>query len=181
MENFLTQFTNEMAEIKAINSEIKVSPEFYGSINIEKGLLTMTIRFYARVYEVYNKDSNMCGIDDWEVNEIKDIKFNGVVIDDLNKLTKSMEDSGLSTLAKNIKVTDDDLVLAIAKSIEDSKLFNAIFKGGKLINTFPLKEQKRLKLEWLIANYSENIYMNEFSVDGKKPTKEQLVEQLKSL
>lgn len=183
MENFLTQFTNEMKEVTQTNSEIKVSPEFYGSIDIAKGALTMTIDFYARVYQVYNKDTNMYKLDDWDAQAIRDIKFNDIIVDDLTKLTKSMEDSGLSTLANNIKVTDSDLKVQIAIAIQNNTIFKDIFgKKAIMVDNLSETEQKRLKLEWLIANYDNaGNALNEFYIDGSKPTKEELEQLLKSL
>lgn len=183
MENFLTQFTNEMKEVTQINSEINVSPEFYGSINIAKGLLTMSVEFYARVYQVYNKDANMFRLDDWEAHTIKNINFNGIVVDDLDKLTKSMEDSGLSTLANNIKITNADLKVQISKAIDGCALFKSIFgKKAIMVDNLPKKEQQKLKLEWLIANYhNAGSALNEFYIEGVKPTEEELKKLLKSL
>jgi hypothetical protein len=183
MENFLTQFTNEMKEVTQINSEVNVSPEFYGSINVAKGLLTMSVEFYARVYQVYNKETNMFRLDDWDAHTIRNINFNGIVVDDLNKLTKSMEDSGLSTLATNIKITDDDLKVQIAKAIEGCALFKSIFgKKATMVDSLPEIEQKKLRLEWLIANYhNAGIELNEFYIEAVKPTKEDLMKILKSL
>lgn len=177
MENFLTQFTNEIKEVTQINSEINVSPEFHGHIDIAKGLLTMRIIFYARMYKMYNGNSDIIKLDDWEVNEVSDIKFNGIVVDDLSKLLKSMEDSGLSTLAKDLKVTDDEYKVQIAKAIEGCSLFKTIYsKKAFVIDKLSDSEQKKLRIEWLIKNYHNvALYqLSEFLIDGVKPTKEQL-------
>ena len=183
MENFLTQFTNEMKEVTQINSEISISPEFYGTINIAKGLLTMSVDFYARVYQIYNKESKLFKLDDWDAHTIKNIKFNGIVVDDLSKLTKSMEDSGLSTLSNNIKIKDADLKVQIANAIEGCDLFKYIYSDKAImVDNLSEVEQKKLKIEWAISNYDiAGGVLGEFCIDGVKPTKEELKKLLKSL
>ena len=62
MENFLSAFSNANTTISSSNVDIKVSPEFHGYFEIKKGLLSMQINFYARVYE--SKYENIISLDD---------------------------------------------------------------------------------------------------------------------
>lgn len=63
MENFLSNFANTNTEVTSNNANLSVSPEFYGTIDICKGSLTMKIHFYARVYEMQYE--NCISLNDW--------------------------------------------------------------------------------------------------------------------
>lgn len=154
MEKFLSNFANVNAEVKSSNAEISVSPEFYGTIDISKGLFKMTISFYARVYKsIYE---NCATIEDWEVTETSNVSFNGMPIDDIDKLIKTLEESGLKTLAEGLKIGDDDCIKAIREQIYNSKLFKSIYgKDAKLFKMLSDEEQARLQLKYAIDNYDK--------------------------
>ena len=73
MENFLSNFANTNTEVTSSNANISVSPEFFGTIDINKCGLKMKIHFYARVYKT--KYENCISLDDWDINETSDISF----------------------------------------------------------------------------------------------------------
>jgi hypothetical protein len=152
MENFLSNFANANTEVKSSNAKLSVSTEFWGSIELNKGLLSMSIDFYSRLYKTRYEDC--ISLDDWGVNEIDKINFNGIVIDDIEKLKDTMRNSGLSTMAYGLNIDDKDIKLQIAYQIQSSKLFKAIYgKSAIMLDCLTDEEQKIKKLEYIIKNY----------------------------
>lgn len=160
MENFLSNFANTNTTTNSTNGDIKVSPEFYGDFTINKGALSMTINFYARVYKsIYE---NFISFDDWDVNEKKNVTFNGLPIDDLSKLITTMKDSGLSTIAEGLHISDKELGIEIAIQIEQLKIFKSIFgKKARMLETLTDKEIEIVKIAYIIENYN-NIALTDF-------------------
>ena len=152
MENFLSNFANANTEVKSSNAKLSVSTEFWGSIELNKGLLSMSIDFYSRLYKTRYEDC--ISLDDWGVNEVDKINFNGIVIDDIEKLKDTMRNSGLSTMAYGLNIDDKDIKLQIAYQIQSSKLFKAIYgKSAIMLDCLTDEEQKIKKLEYIIKNY----------------------------
>jgi hypothetical protein len=152
MENFLSNFANANTEVKSSNAKLSVSTEFWGSIELNKGLLSMSIEFYSRLYKTRYEDC--ISLDDWGVNEVDKINFNGIVIDDIEKLKDTMRNSGLSTIAYGLNIDDKDIKLQIAYQIQSSKLFKAIYgKSAIMLECLTEEEQKIKKLEYVIKNY----------------------------
>jgi len=186
MENFLSNFANPNTEVKSNNANLSVSPEFYGTIDISKGALTMKIDFYARVYKM--KYDNCISLDDWDINDTSDISFGGMPIDNLNALRTTLNNSGLTTISNGLDISNDDYKREICIQLEQYKMFKDIF--GKKARLFPLlsKEEKtQAALKFAIDNYDKMTIgisdIQEFLIideEGNKvmPTLEQLTNQL---
>jgi hypothetical protein len=186
MENFLSNFENKNTEVKSTNANLSVSPEFYGEIEILKGSLKMKIAFFARVYK--SKLENCIHIDDWDINEKKDITFGGMPIDNLDKLKETMNNSGLTTMARGLEITDNEFKKEICVQLEQYKAFKEIFgKKARMAELLSNEERRKLHLEYFINNYEEftisSTYIADFLIideDGNKsmPTVEQLKQML---
>lgn len=186
MENFLSNFANANTEVTSNNANLSVSPEFWGTIDIIKGALTMKIHFYARLYKM--KYDNCISLDDWDINDTTDISFGGMPIDSLSALRTMMTNSGLTTVANGLEITNDDHKREICIQLEQYKMFKDIF--GKKARLFPLlsKEEKtQATLKFAIDNYDKMTIglsdIQEFLIideEGNKvmPTLEQLNNQL---
>ena len=160
MENFLSNFANANTEVKSSNANLSVSTEFWGSIELNKGSLSMSIDFYSRLYKT--RYENCISLDDWGVNEVSNINFNGIVIDDIVKLKDTMRNSGLSTMAYGLNIDDKDIKVQIAYQIQSSKLFKAIYgKSAIMLECLTDEEQKIKKLEYVIKNYDNKIIINQ--------------------
>ena len=159
MENFLSQFTNTNTEVQSNNPKINVSPEFYGTIDVSKGSLSMTIHFYCKMYKT--KYPELVSLDDWDINETDNIKFNGVPIDDIDKLKESMVNSGLSTLASSLNVDNEDIEKQISIQIQSMTEFKTIFgKKATMMNLLTDNEQNKVKLKFAIDNYDDKRLAN---------------------
>jgi hypothetical protein len=159
MENFLSNFANANTKVQSSNAKLNVSPEFYGTIDVSKGSLSMTIHFYARMYKT--KYTNLVSLDDWDINETTDIKFNGVPIDSLDMLKQGMINSGLSTLASSLNIDNDDIAKQISIQIQGTNEFKTIFgDNAAMSNTLSEEEQNKIKLKFAIDNYDNKLLAN---------------------
>jgi hypothetical protein len=186
MENFLSNFANTNTEVTSNNANLSVSPEFWGAIDITKGSLTMKIHFFARVYKM--KYDNCISLDDWDINDTTDISFAGMPIDSLSSLKTMLTNSGLTTVAQGLEITNDDYKREICIQLEQYMMLKDIF--GKKARMFPLlsKEEKtNAALKFAIDNYNKMTIstsdIQDFLVkdeEGNKvlPTIEQLTNQL---
>ena len=189
MENFLSNFANANTEVKSSNAKLSISTEFWGSIELNKGLLSMSIDFYSRLYKTRYEDC--ISLDDWGVNEVDKINFNGIVIDDIEKLKDTMRNSGLSTMAYGLNIDDNDIKVHIAYQIQSSKLFKAIYgKSAIMLECLTEEEQKIKRLEYVIKNYDNktiikhdmSLFLIEDEEGGKvEPSYGELIDMYKEL
>ncbi len=159
MENFLSQFANTNTEVKSSNAKVNVAPEFYGTIDVSKGSLSMTINFYCKMYKT--KYPDLVSLDDWDINETDNIKFNGVPIDNIDKLKESMVNSGLSTLASSLNIDLDDIGKQISIQVQAMPEFKSIFgKKSTMMNLLTDEEHNKVKLKFAIDNYDDKRLAN---------------------
>jgi hypothetical protein len=189
MKNFLSNFANTSTEVTSSNANLSVSPEFFGSIDVHKGSLKMTIHFYARMYA--SKYRKYIRLDDWDINDTSNISFADMPIDSLSALKTMLNSSGLTTVANGLEVSNDDYRKEIATQIEQSKQFIDLFgKRAKMFDALSDTEKRKVGLEYAIENYdkltvnSEEIkslvIVGEFGVKTI-PTVEQIKEELNQL
>jgi hypothetical protein len=152
MENFLSKFANTNTEVTSNNANLSVSPEFYGTIDITKGALTMKIHFYARVYKM--RYENCIALDDWEINDRSNISFGGMPIDNIELLKKTMTDSGLTTIAKGLDISDAELKKEICIQLEQLKMFKDIFgKKARMFTALSDADKKKVMIKFAIDKY----------------------------
>jgi hypothetical protein len=152
MENFLSQLANTNTEVTSNNADLSVSPEFYGTIDIYKGSLTMKINFFARVYKM--KYDNCIALDDWEINDKSNISFGGMPIDNIELLKKTMTDSGLTTIAKGLDISNAELKKEICIQLEQYKMFKDIFgKKARMFTALSDADKKKTMIKFAIDKY----------------------------
>jgi hypothetical protein len=107
------------------------------------------------------KYETLVSLDDWDINETTDIKFNGVPIDSLDMLKQSMINSGLSTLASSLNIDNDDIAKQISIQIQGTNEFKTIFgDNAAMSNTLSEEEQNKIKLKFAIDNYDNKLLAN---------------------
>jgi hypothetical protein len=186
MEKFLSNFANTNTEVTSSNTNLSVSPEFYGTMDISKGALTIKIHFWAKLYEM--KYDNCISLDDWAINYITDISFGGMPIDNLSSLKTMLNNSGLTTIANGLDINTNEEKKEICIQLEQYKMFKDIYgKKAIMFNNLSESEQKNIKLKFVIDNYDKmtigNSDIQEFLVineEGNKimPTIKQLTNEL---
>lgn len=165
MENFLSNFANVSKEVTSKSDNVSIEPTFNGNIELTKGLLKEKISFYARVYE--SVFSGYASLDDWDLNEVYDVSFNGIPIDNIDKLKATLKDSGLKTVAEGLEVGSEDYRKAISDEIQKSKFFKAIFgDDAKMFDSLTKEEQTKVRLKHAIEHYDDvranTFYVQEF-------------------
>ena len=186
MENFLSNFANTNTEVTSSNAKLSATPEFYGTIDICKGALKMTITFYARVYRT--RFENYISLDDWDINETSHISLGGMPINNLNLLITTMVNSGLTTAAKGLDISNEDNKREICIQLEQFKMFKDVFgKKARMLDILSDEEKKKVMLKFAIDNYDKMTLASEevknyitTDDEGNKvmPTIEQLTNQL---
>lgn len=189
MENFLSNFANTNTEVTSSNAKISINPEFWGAIDITKGALKMNVHFYARTCQMTYE--NCVSLEDWDVNDRTDISFSGVLIDDLGKLKTTLINSGLTTVANGLNISDDDIKKQICIQISESKNFKDVFgKKAFIFDILSNEEKNKITLKYVIDNFDKmslnNHHIREFLItheEGYKvmPTIEQLKEMYNNL
>ena len=185
MKNLFESFKNSNQVVSSSDAYLGISVEFNGSLNITKGQLTENISFYARTYKMsFANGGNYISIDEWHINDTASVSFNGLPIDDIEKLKTTLNNSGLSTLANSLEIEHKEREIEIAKQIQGSKLFKTIYgKDAVMWNALDKQDQHFKKLEEALINY-DNISIHTYVVKdylkedegGNKviPTKEEL-------
>lgn len=186
MENFLSNFANTNTEVTSSNANLSVSPEFYGTIDINKGALTIKIHFWAKLYKM--KYDNCISLDDWDIHNTSDVSFGGMPIDNISALKTMLNNSGLTTIANGLDINTNEEKKEICFQLEQSKIFKDIFgKKAKMFNNLSGNEQKNIKLKFVIDNYDKmtinNPDIQDFLVIDEEnnkimPTIEQLINEL---
>lgn len=184
MENFLLNFTNNNTEVTSSNLDLQVSADFFGKMDITKGSLKMTISFYTRLYRMSYE--NCIGLDDWDINDRSDISFNGIPIDNIILLKTTLVNSGLTTIANGLDISDDEIKNEILNQVEQLKTFKEVYgKKARMFNNLSEEEKSKIKLKHSIDNYDKITLADrdikeflELNEEGEKsiPTLEKLKE-----
>lgn len=166
------------------------SVEVSGRFTIERGNFKQEFSYWARTYE---KFGNLAKIDDYEY-ETQSTMLGDLPIDSLEKLVQSLNDSGLSTLAKGLGFSQEDIITAMHIHVQNHRVFKLVY--GKKVELWDLltkEEQQAEMLAHAINNYDTcgdyhkkqcgvTILDEEGNVVSSAiPTKEQLQEKFLSL
>ena len=160
MKDLFKSFVNTNAEYTSSDFDISASLETHGNINIIKGGLSQEICFYAKVTE--SMYPGFLCIDDWEVNDRLDASFNGMPVDDLCQLKKTLKESGLSTIADSLNMDSNEERNQICiQMLKDNMIKKVFGEGNNFIELLSKTEKDILHLGYAIKNYktiTENAY-----------------------
>jgi hypothetical protein len=176
MKNILESLVNNGTEVTSIvKGELHSSIDVGGVVTITKGNLSMEVSFYTRLL----KDYGEVVTEDLEIQEESNFKLGDLKIDNLLKLKVTLVNSGLSSVAKNLEISDEEKNTEIYKAIQNSSKFKNFYgKKAVLIDTLSDKEIEIIKVNWLINNYdtlSPNHYkFRNYTI--KEEVKEEVVE-----
>lgn len=139
-------------ETKVTSVSETASVEVSGKFIIERGNFKQEFSYWARTYDKFD---NYAKIDDYEFEQHKST-LGELPIDNLGKLIQTLNDSGLSTLAKGLGFSDDEVVAAMKEHIQEHKIFKAVY--GKKVRLWDLllSEEKELaNLKFVVSNYDK--------------------------
>jgi hypothetical protein len=146
--------------LKIVQGEIKVenvtegfSLELHGKFKMQRGEFQQECSYYGRMYET-RFGENFIGVDDWEITEIRNVKLGELPIDVLRDFKKTLQDSGLRTLADSIGFSDEEETKAVLNAIQNHKDFKKCYgKKAILWNTLSVDEQKLIELKFVSENF----------------------------
>ena len=99
-------------------------------------------------------DENLIGVDDWEVQEIRNVKLGELPIDNISAFKTKLNESGLSTLSNSLGFSDDEETKAVFNAIQNHKDFKKSYgKKAILWNALSKDEQKIHDLRFACKNY----------------------------
>lgn len=147
--------------LKIVQGEIKVenitegfSLELHGAFKMQRGEFQQECSYYGRMY-VYRFDDNIIGIDDWEIQEVKNVKLGELPIDNINPFKKTLSESGLTTLSNSIGFSDEEESQALFNTIVNHKDFKKMYgKKATLWNLLSKDEQKLHELRYVCNNFT---------------------------
>ncbi len=152
MDFLLNALKGAEGDVIAINDSTSVSFEFGGSIIMKRGTFSQRIHFWARVSETRHK--GVISIDDWDSNEISDIKLDGLPIDEVYKTKQKVEELGMTTLANRMEFSGTEQKIAICQCMLRDEQLKLLY--GKDFNVWELlsdDEKKVFDLKYVVENY----------------------------
>lgn len=190
MENLLKGLLVVGGEIKVTSVKETASVEVSGRFTIERGNFKQEFSYWARTYEKFGV---LAKVDEYEY-ETQSTMLGDLPIDNLGKLIQTLNDSGLSTLAKGLGFSQEDIATAMYTHIQNHKYFKAVYgKKVVLLDLLSAKEQEEETLAHVLNNYDtcEDWLKRQCGVVGVDeegnvipnyiPTKDELQEKFLSL
>jgi hypothetical protein len=146
--------------LKIVQGEIKVenvtegfSLELHGKFKMQRGEFQQEVAYYGRMYVTRNGE-NIIGVDDWEIQEIRNVKLGELPIDDIRDFKKILDSGGLKTLANSIGFTDEEETQAVYNAIINHKDFKKCYgKKAILWNALSIDEKKLYDLKFVCNNF----------------------------
>lgn len=152
MENLLKGLLVVGGEIKMTSVTETASVELSGRFTIERGNFKQEFSYWTRTYK---KFGNFANIDDYEY-ETKSTMLGDLPIDNLDKLIQSLNNSGLSTLAKGLGFNSNEIYSAMYQHVQNHKIFKAVYgKKAVLWDLLTQDEMQIAYIEEVLSNYDE--------------------------
>lgn len=159
MKILLEQLANGGGEVASEDFGGGFRVEINGSFIIKKGELSYKQYFYSQLSTMQYKNC-VCS-DESYLDGTDDYKLGGLVIDNLTNLKNSLKDSGLSTIANSLEISDEDVRKQMFIRIANSELFKKVFGEDALLWDILEEDEKDfIKLEYAIERYDD---LNEYA------------------
>ena len=140
-------------EIKLENITEGFSLELHGKFKMQRGEFKQEVSYYGRMY-VTRFDENLIGVEDWEIQETKNVKLGELPIDDINDFKKTLSLGGLTTLSNSVGFNDKEENQALFNIIQNHKDFKKCYgKKAILWNLLSKDEQKLYELKFVCNNF----------------------------
>jgi hypothetical protein len=154
MENTLLEALKGVnGNIVAESHSTDLTFEFGGSIVVKRGTFEQKIYFYAHINESRHK--GVIQINDWDVNDVTDVKLGDLPIDNLDAFKQKLKEWGLSSLANNLDITTENQKIAISQCLLQDKQLKLLFgKNFKVWELLSVEEQKLLELKFVIEKFN---------------------------
>lgn len=153
MENILSGLKVVQGEIKSNSVNEGSQIELNGTFTLERGNFKQEYNYYGRMFETKHK--NIIDVDDWNIDEeYNKVSIGDLPIDDLHKLKKTLNDSGLTTLSNSLGFSNEEQNQGMFQVMQNHKFFISHFgKKAKLWRLFSKDEQMLLDLQFVIEKF----------------------------
>lgn len=141
---------NLEGEIKATNLTSGLSFEFGGEVKIERGVFSMNICFYAKVYETKHK--GVISLDDWDINDTNSYNLNGLAIPNISAFRTKVSEWGLSTDKLQFSTQEEKIAICMAM-LQNEDIKKVFGKKVKVWELLSVDEQKLLELQYVVDNF----------------------------
>lgn len=184
MENLFNGIAPISGEVVVKSLKENASLNLCGNITLTKGNFSEEFYYNARLCES-SKYKGFITIDDIDFENNNNTSLGALKIDNIHKFRQSLQESGLTSLAKTLEFSREEIDNACTQVIAQSKWIKKTFKGLTLLDALSKEERKLLELEYVIEKYEKVsdyekkqalVLVDENGVaTGEIPTKEQLV------
>jgi hypothetical protein len=147
--------------LKIVQGEIKVenvidgfSLELHGKFKMQRGEFQQECSWYGRMYNTRH-DENIVGVDEYEIQEIRNVKLGELPIDDIRDFKKTLDSGGLKTLSNSIGFTDEEETQAIYNAILNHKDFKKMYSKKVVFwNNLTVEEKKLYDLKFVCKSFN---------------------------
>ena len=147
--------------LKIVQGEIKVESitegfglELHGKFKMQRGEFQQECSWYGRMYNTRH-DENIVGVEEYEIQEIRNVKLGELPIDDIRDFKKTLDSGGLKTLSNSIGFTDEEETQAIYNAILNHKDFKKMYSKKVVFwNNLTVEEKKLYDLKFVCKSFN---------------------------
>jgi hypothetical protein len=187
MENLFNGIAPISGEVVVTSVKESAALNLCGAITLTKGNFSEEFYYNATLCES-SKYKGFVIIDDIDFDNNNNTSLGVLKIDNIHKFRQSLQESGLTSLAKTLEFSREEIDNACNQVIAKSKLMKKTFKGLVLFDALSKEEQSLVELGYVIANYKtlkdydKKQVLLVYDEEGNQlvPTEEQLIELYQS-
>lgn len=154
MTDLFKNFKNNNEKRSSSDFKINTNLSINGSITITKGLLSNQTEYWCSIEKSIYGDKYLV-LNDFDVNLINS-SFNGLPIDNLSKLKKTLSEAGLTTISDSLEISYDESVKEVALKLQANDTFKIVYGEDFLIfDALSTEEQNIIRLEYAIKTYDD--------------------------
>ena len=174
LETLVSTIKDDSKEIETSDVKFNHSMSTGGSMTLIKGGLKMDIHYYTNIY--LTSMEGVASLDDYDITDYTNVSIGGLPVDNLSAFLGSLRSNGMATVANKIEITQEEMLIAISKEIEKTKVFKLMYgKNAILTSSFTDAELTNYYIHYLIKNYNpelfESYYFTRFKIEEENELK----------
>ena len=151
----LAELTNAKVTTNVVKENIY--PELNGTMVVTKGVLSIEVNWYCRVYPMHKMEQFIVTDDlDWDTEKER-IVINGLQVDDVYKFRQGLIDHGMQSVADSMNLSREEIRNAIINQLPNHKSYVQLFGDKKLYELVSDEDKKKA----FIQKISEDITYRE--------------------
>lgn len=151
----LAELTNAKVTTNVVKENIY--PELNGTMVVTKGVLSIEVNWYCRVYPMHKMEQFIVTDDlDWDTEKER-IVINGLQVDDVYKFRQGLIDHGMQSIAESMTLSYEGLKEYVIEQLPNHKHYKALFGDKRMWESLSDEEKKKA----FIQKISEDITYRE--------------------